>query len=126
VVTRAARADVTLVFLACYIGLVFARALWLGDPMEIPVKQMRSGALLLFAFFMISDPKTTPDSRMGRVIFAAAVAALAFLLQFGLYVPQGIIYALALMAPLTIILDRILPGQHYQWMPSPYHKAATT
>jgi len=30
-------------------------------PWAIPLKQLQSGALLLFTFFMISDPKTTPD-----------------------------------------------------------------
>ncbi len=115
VTSRAKRADVALVFLACYIGLLFARAFWLGDPLAIPLKQMRSGALLLFAFFMISDPKTTPDSRTGRVLFAALVAVFAFMLQYGLYIPQGLIYALALLAPLTILIDRLLPGRKYVW-----------
>jgi enediyne biosynthesis protein E5 len=63
VVTRAARADVTLAFLTFYIGLLFIRALWLGDPFTIPLHQIESGALLIFAFFMISDPNQTPRPR---------------------------------------------------------------
>ena len=39
------------------------------------MKQLQSGALLLFTFFMISDPKTTPDSRVGRILFGVLVAA---------------------------------------------------
>jgi len=109
VLTRAKRADVALAFLACYIGLLFARAMYLGDPMVIPEKQMKSGALLLFAFFMISDPKTTPLTREARLFFAAAVAALAFTLQYGFYIPQGLIYSLALLAPLTLLLNRMMP-----------------
>jgi Na+-transporting NADH:ubiquinone oxidoreductase subunit NqrB len=115
VTSRARRADVGLAFLACYIGLLFARAFWLGDPLAIPLKQMRSGALLLFAFFMISDPKTTPESRAGRLLFAGLVAAFAFTLQYGLYIPQGLMYALALLAPLSLLLNRLLPGQSYAW-----------
>lgn len=118
VVNRAKRADVALGFLFFYIALLFARAFWLGDPWTIPMKQMRSGALLLFAFFMISDPKTTPDSRAGRLVFAGMVAAFAFTLQYGLYIPQGLIYALALLAPLTIVIDRLLPGEKYLWTSS--------
>ena len=71
---RARARDVTLAFLAFYCGLIFGRSLWLGEPMTIPLHRLESGALLLFAFFMISDPKTTPDSRAGRVLFAALVA----------------------------------------------------
>ena len=69
VVTRAARADVTFAFLASWAGLLLYRAWALGDPIAIPLHRLQNGALLLFAFFMISDPKTTPDSRLGRVLF---------------------------------------------------------
>ena len=75
VVNRAARSDVTYAFLGFYIAIVMARTVWLGDPIGIALHQLQSGALVLFAFFMISDPKTTPDSRTGRVVFALLVAA---------------------------------------------------
>src|SRR5262249_13967008 len=63
VVTRAARADVTYTFIAFYCPLVVGRSMYLGEPLTIPLHRLQSGALLLFTFFMISDPKTTPDSR---------------------------------------------------------------
>jgi len=109
VLSRARRADIALAFLAAYVGILFARALWLGDPMAIPLKQMQSGAILLFAFFMISDPKTTPDRRDARVLYAVFVAALGAWLQFGLWIPHGVILALFLASPLVPILDRLLP-----------------
>ena len=62
----------TLAFLAFYAGAPLGRALWLGEPLAIPLHRLESGALLLFTFFMISDPKTTPDSRAGRILFAVA------------------------------------------------------
>src|SRR5207247_1579437 len=74
VVNRAARADVTYAFIAFYAALVFGRSIYLGEPLTIPLHRLESGALLLFTFFMISDPKTTPDSRAGRLLFAALVA----------------------------------------------------
>ena len=70
VIYRAARSDVTYAFLLAYVGILFGRAFWLGDPWSIPLKQLQSGSLLLFAFYMISDPKTTADSRTGRILFA--------------------------------------------------------
>ena len=66
VVNRAARSDVTYAFIVFYCALIFGRSLWLGEPLTIPLHRLESGALLLFTFFMISDPKTTPDSRAGR------------------------------------------------------------
>lgn len=115
VLTRARRAETTIAFLACYGALLFGRALWLGDPMSIPVHQLQNGALLIFAFFMISDPKTTPNTAVGRVVFAAFVAAIAFAIQFIYYQPNGPILALILSAPLVPVIDALLQGTHYRW-----------
>jgi enediyne biosynthesis protein E5 len=115
VVNRAARADVTWAFLAAYGSLLLGRAWWLGQPPAIPLHQVASGAFLIFAFFMISDPKTTPDSRTGRILFAALVAAGAAWAQFALYRPTGLLLSLACLAPLVPLLDRLLPGATYRW-----------
>lgn len=115
VVRRAERSDVTWAFLAFYGGLVLARAWWLGDPWVIPVHHLSNGAFLIFAFFMISDPKTTPDSRAGRVLFALLVALGAGFVHFHLYRPNGLIWALAAAAPLVPALDLLLPGRGYRW-----------
>ena len=61
-------------FAAVYILLQVSRAVRLGDPLSIPLHQLQNGAFLLFTFFMISGPKTTPDSRLGRLVFASLVA----------------------------------------------------
>lgn len=105
----------TLGFLACYIGLLFARTLWLGDPLSIPLHQLETGALLIFAFFMISDPKTTPDSRTGRLAFALLVALAALYVQFGLFRPNGPLWALIACSPLVPLVDRFFPGARYDW-----------
>jgi Na+-transporting NADH:ubiquinone oxidoreductase subunit NqrB len=115
VVSRALRSDVTLAFLAAYLGLVFARSLWLGEPLTIPTHRLESGALLLFAFFMISDPKTTPSARSGRILFAAVVAFGAAYVQFRMFRTNGPLWALALFSPLVPLLDLLLPGPRYDW-----------
>jgi Na+-transporting NADH:ubiquinone oxidoreductase subunit NqrB len=115
VVTRAARADVTLAFLTFYVGLLFIRALWLGDPLTIPLHQIESGALLIFSFFMISDPKTTPDSRTGRIVYALLIALTALYVQFGLFKPHGTLWGLIACSPLVPLLDRLFPGARYDW-----------
>lgn len=115
VVNRAARADVTWAFLAAYGSILLGRAWWLGQPPAIPLHQVASGAFLIFAFFMISDPKTTPDSRAGRILFAVLVAAGAGWAQFALYRPTGLLLSLACLAPLVPLLDRLLPGATYRW-----------
>jgi Na+-transporting NADH:ubiquinone oxidoreductase subunit NqrB len=119
VVNRAARSDVTYAFLAFYLAVLFGRALWLGQPMSIPLHQLGSGSFLIFTFFMISDPRTTPDSRAGRVLFALLVALGAGYVHFVLYRPNGLILALAFLSPLVLLLDRHLPGERYAWKRGP-------
>ena len=119
VVNRAARSDVTFAFIACYCALVFGRSLYLGEPLTIPLHRLQSGALLLFTFFMISDPKTTPDSRAGRVLFAALVAFGAWYVQFRLFRTNGLLWSLALWSAAVPLIDRLLPGARYAWIARP-------
>ncbi len=114
VVSRAGRADVALSFLAFYLGLLFARSVYLGEPLAIPLHRMQSGTLLLFAFFMISDPRTTPDSRTGRIIFALLVATGAWYVQFRLFRTNGLLWSLALSA-----LTRAGAGPRFPRRPPP-------
>jgi Na+-transporting NADH:ubiquinone oxidoreductase subunit NqrB len=115
VINRAGRADVTLAFLGSYLSLVFGRSLWLGEPMSIPFHRLENGALLIFAFFMISDPKTTPDSRLGRILFALLVALGGAYVQYGLFRTNGLLWSLAACAFAVPVIDYLLPASRYQW-----------
>ena len=115
VLTRAKRAETTIGFLGFYALLLFGRALWLGDPLTIPMHQLQNGALLVFAFFMISDPRTTPDTPVGRVLYSILVASLAFAIQFVLFRPHGPILALIATAPLVPAIDYLFQGTAYRW-----------
>jgi Na+-translocating ferredoxin:NAD+ oxidoreductase RnfD subunit len=79
------------------------------------MNQLQSGALLLFTFFMITDPRSTPDRRLGRIVFAAAVALLAYWLQFRWQLRPALFYALAALSPLTPLIDRVLPAARFAW-----------
>jgi Na+-transporting NADH:ubiquinone oxidoreductase subunit NqrB len=119
VLSRAGRVDTAAAFLAAYAALLAARCAWLGDPWAIPLHQLQSGALLIFTFFMITDPRSTPDSWGGRVIFAVMVALLAYELQFGWQVRTGLFYALFIISPVTPLLDRVLPSARFNWAGQP-------
>ena len=116
VLTRARRLETTIGFLGCYALLLLGRAYWLGDPLAIPVHQLQNGALLVFAFFMISDPKTTPDTRTGRILYSALVAGGAFVIQYVFYQPHGPVLALIATAPLVPVIDYVSRGTSYQWV----------
>jgi enediyne biosynthesis protein E5 len=137
VVYRAVRSDVTYAFLVCHIALRLGRALRLGDPLSIPLHQLQNGALVLFAFFMLSDPKTTPDTRLGRLLFAGLVALVAWYIQFVWYWSNALLWSLACCSLTVPLLDCLLPGRRYAWpywpigdhqtsrptaAPAPYHQ----
>jgi hypothetical protein len=118
VVCKAGRSDVTLAFLAVYAAILFGRSLWLGEPLRIPIHRLQSGLLLQFAFNMISDPRTTPDSRAGRLLFGALVAIGAGIVPFVLFRTNGPVWSLAACTLLVPLLDRLLPGTRHQWNPA--------
>jgi Na+-transporting NADH:ubiquinone oxidoreductase subunit NqrB len=131
VVTRAARADVSLAFITAFSGLVIARSLYLGEPMVLPLHRLESGAFLLFSFFMISDPKTTPDSRTARILFGVLVAATAWYVQFRLFRTNGVLWSLAIWSMAVPMLDRVFASPPYRWpqratrpTPTPVHAPA--
>jgi hypothetical protein len=68
---------------------------------------------------MISDPKTTPDTRAGRLIYAVIIAGVSIWIQFGLFHPNGFLYALIGLAPFVPLIDRLFPGHRYQWQGHP-------
>ena len=115
VLSSAKRLDIAIGYLGFHAVALFGWAIYYGDPFAIPMRAMQNGALLVFAFFMITDPRSTPDSRMGRILFAASVAAVASYIGWLTNMPGEPLYALAIIAPLTILLDRIFPARRFEW-----------
>ena len=116
VVNRAARSDVTYAFIIAWSAILIGRSLALGEPLTIPLHRLENGALLLFTFFMISDPKTTPNSRAGRILFATLVALGASYIQFKLFRTNGILWSLAACSMLVPFIDWLLPAEKYEWV----------
>ena len=115
VLHAARRSDIAIYFLLSHAALLISRAIWLGDPLAIPLHQLQSGSLLIFAFFMISDPRTSPDSPLGRFLFAFAVAGVAHYLAFFVQMRPALYFALIALSPATLVIDRVLPAPRFSW-----------
>lgn len=71
-----------------------------------------SPEVLVFLFFMITDPKTIPKGRLARIVFAGSIAALCAILmapqtqEFGAKV--ALLAGLVLLTPFRSMFDRAL------------------
>ncbi|MGK7889977.1 MAG: DUF2330 domain-containing protein [Leptolyngbyaceae cyanobacterium] len=115
VLKRVGRWDTSLAFLGTYAALLGVRTLWLGWTMDVWLHQLMSGSLLLFALFMVTDPRSIPNARAGRVVWSMAIALLAFILQTIFFVPSAIFFALFAIAPFTPLIDRWWSEPQFQW-----------
>jgi electron transport complex protein RnfD len=90
--------------------LVPAALLHLLDPGRFagPLVHLLSGATLLTAFFIATDPVTSPVSRLGQALFGAGIGLLIVLIRsFGAY-PEGAAFAVLLMNAATPTIDYYL------------------
>ncbi len=65
------------------------------------------GAMLFGAFFIVTDPATSPLSKGGRWVYAAGVGALVMLIRLFANVPEGVMYAVLVMNTTVPLIDRL-------------------
>lgn len=109
------RWDTTATFLSSYALLEAIRNLWLGWTWDVYFHRLTSGSLLLFALFMITDPRSIPNAKIGRLIWAVCIAFLTFILRNQFYLPTAIFWALFALSPLTVILDYLWTAPRFSW-----------
>ncbi len=119
VLLKVGRIDVSLAFLGTLMLLQYIRTcIYFGDNFQVFLKPFLSGTVLLFAFFMITDPMTSPKSRKGRLIWGALIGGLTFYLTNYEQNYTAPIWALTIATPITILLNTIFKGKQFEWLPS--------
>lgn len=73
-----------------------------GTPLVAALNPMTGVAFILFSFYMISDPATTPFSARGQMAFGAAVAA-AYGLLVVIHVAFGLFFALTTVSAMRAL-----------------------
>lgn len=116
---RVARWGISLTFLGVWLGLQAARLAWLGYAPDLGASmwlhQAFSGATLLFAFFMISDPMTTPQHVRARMAYGVCVAVSAFVWQFVWFRPHGPIVALFAWSLTVPLWNAVFAARRFSW-----------
>ena len=109
------RIDISWLFLFFYLGGLFLRNSWLEYEWAVFQHSALNGSLLVFAFFMISDPKSSPDHFLGKLFQAFFVAMMSLFIHYQLYKPNGFIYSLMLSSVFVPFLNKIFKAQAFEW-----------
>jgi len=86
-----------------YIVTVFVLSLIFGRD---PIFSILAGGLLIGAFFMATDPVTSPTTKNGRLIFGFGCGFLTIMIRAFSGLSEGVMYSILLMNALTPLIDR--------------------
>ena len=87
--------------------VVISGVFWLADSARFasPLFHLASGGTLLAAFFIVTDPVSGATTPRGKLIFAAGIALITYMIRnFGAY-PDGIAFAVLLMNLCVPLID---------------------
>lgn len=69
--------------------------------------ELMSGSVMFIAFFMATDPTTSPVTRIGRILYGVCCGLVTvFMRYFGVY-PEGAFFAVLLLNPFVLAFDRL-------------------
>jgi Na+-translocating ferredoxin:NAD+ oxidoreductase RnfD subunit len=110
VIGRIGRLDVVLAYTVGFVLLSWLRSTITGVPLAAELAPALGPAFQLFIFFMITDPRTTPSTRWGRVGYGMVIAIIEALLRFGrnVYAP---FFALFLVSPIVMFWETLRSTQ---------------
>lgn len=115
VLNKVGRWETSAIFLIFYGGLEAIYNYYLGWNFEVLTHQLMSGSLLVFTFFMLTDPRSIPNAKNSRIIWAIAIAFLSFILKEIFYINSAIFLALFIISPMTILLDLTWKENRFRW-----------
>ena len=72
-----------------------------------PLFHILSGGYLFGMFFMVTDPVTSPMSKLGRYIFGASIGALIMVIRLWAGLPEGVMYSILFMNAFVPIIDKL-------------------
>jgi Na+-transporting NADH:ubiquinone oxidoreductase subunit NqrB len=119
ILKRVGRWDTSVTFFLTYASLEAMRNCWLGWSWDVWWHQLSSGSLLLFALFMLTDPRSIPNASASRVIWSVMIAIASVVLKDWFYLSTGIFWALFVLSPLTPLLDGIWSAPRFVWKSQP-------
>ena len=98
----------------CYLAglVIFSGMFWalqIGSGNADPLFHLFAGATMLAAFFLATDPPSTPTTPDGMMLFGLLAGALTAIIRMWGVWPFGALYAVLIMSMFTPFLDKIAP-----------------
>lgn len=117
VVFKCGRIDTSLAFLGTYFVLDYLYLQsYLGWPFDFTYQKYTNGAVLLFAFFMITDPITTPNHKHARIIWSILLALVSFYLFHFKHFYGSQIWVLFYVSMLTPVFNMLWKARRFEWL----------
>lgn len=93
-----------------YLGtvVIFGLMLWFIDSSRYPSVffELFSGGLMIGAFFMATDPATSPITKKGRWMFGVGCGIILMIIRYWGGLPEGVMYSILFMNALRPLIDR--------------------
>lgn len=83
-------------WLTCFVAQALLRSWLFGARLEAALLPMTGVAFILYTFYMVTDPATTPSSTRSQMLFGAAVAFTYGLLMV-MHIVFGLFFALSIV-----------------------------
>ena len=97
-------------------GIIFMVVIWGGfsnllspNSQWTVLHHLSGGAVLFGAFFIATDPVTSPLTPIGKFVFGTGTGFLIMLLRDFSGYPEGVMFAVLLMNSVTPLINRWVP-----------------
>ena len=96
---------------AVYIGTMFVGSLIVGLTHGLGISYalafISTGGIAFGGVFMLTDPVTNPQTRPGKMLFAAIAALLTVLIRFLGNLPEGVVFSILIVNMLSPTIDEL-------------------
>ena len=110
---RVIRVTVPLWFLSSLFVLASLANGYDSEQYAGPFVHWFAGATMICAFFIATDPVSSPTGQRASVVYAVLLAVLVFIFRVNGAYPDGVAFAIVLLNVLVPILDRLFSRQIY-------------
>ncbi|HYO91795.1 MAG TPA: hypothetical protein VEQ40_09170 [Pyrinomonadaceae bacterium] len=104
IIWRLRRFHITATYVVSFVIFAFLRSYLTGHPWQAEIAPITGPMYQLFIFFMITDPKTTVQSKLGQCVVAFLVALVEMMLRL-LEVVHAPYYSLFMVGPAANMIE---------------------